>query len=1380
MRCCLAGMGLIFISIPFFIGMQATTRPEIEREVTSPRSPIMAFGETPFDMVYCLQDSAFKEGKTFWNFTSSTRISANNDSITQQGNISSYSASVVGKQNLAPTYAEYRDTEETTNLRNYDSQVVSLTYPLLGSRANLNVVFPEFLSNGCIITMRFTSGNSASITIYDFDSTSPAAGYGSATYGGGVQTVNIALNGLSEAKNQFNLYVAVPYLSTIDLDQVVGYIPPTQFQESANIKQPFTIPRGDNLSYSLNFTYTVTQFQSINQALFRAQINGTELWRANITGTSAQLSITIPVPRALFQSGGNHGVIFNFSLNVNTFEEVKFRLFLDDAFLLQTPALDLLDDSECVSGAPWDTSRSALNYSISHEDVTQLFICMTNTTGRSRPDFADGWVSLQQVFQKNLTQGNFQLNLDIKTTNLTGVDHANITVQLNNTLIGVEEIRGVRSSWQRLSWNASSVLQVNGSYILNITFRIKLLDPHLVVGWACLLDNIFLYPLWNSTLTQVGEPFDGNINAGEQAACWFCYNMTDRSNLINDAEFIVFNKNTANEWGLDFSPSRKYLVTNYQNGTYAVNIISQGVDIGLYNLTVVFIRPNFPDTSYFLTLNVSGSLLSMQFTSGVHFNATHDMWFVDDENTPYVNDSSSKITLLLTDTLTTAPLANGFVEAWLGTNNFFWEERYKQTQNSADVGYYDIYINSTRLDPVSDYLVYNFTIRASAQGYTANMSSLSTRINFLPSSLLVPFIDPFYEGSSPELTATFQDTYNHYGIDDAVLTWSIEGTAYTGQFQFQFYGYYKGSLSAIGLPAGIYNLQVTGQKDGYVFGFFEREFQVLAKWNVSIVVTMPPELVEGNHYSISCNMTCNETGEPLVGEQVTINVQCGGTSINENYLLFTGSNGLLSLDVDVPTAATCMNLTLAYAGRTNVSSMTHFVSTSVRQKFGVNLTLLTTELPFILIGGINLELHVRLMYSNGTGIAGQSITFSIGNSVATAITDVMGHAIAIIKLPSDGAYTINITYAGTATIRSYSLTSPAFTVTSPGIAIIIIITIGLITLITGYLALDRGLVKPRKRKRAARLKELTSRFEDAQNNLMLMVIGAESGVEVYSTSFSAIPMDSTLVSGLLTAITSFGQELLSEDAVKKLKGPKAKSVIKRSLQEINYQHFKIILQEIEALRVALIVLRTPSPRGLENFQEFTRQVDNRFGPTMPTRGGRQIEDEEIWDLVENFFEPSLTYVHFLDQQKDLSSSLSRLEKVVVGTLIEHSFYGSAYLNKLQDELVTLYPNKDVETLEKIFALRQKQILLPIPQKFMEFYSKADPTLQNLLDVQKQVLLQVGSGEHDPTKLQTLSTLDQNQFTSIVQPLKNIGILTQDYDLNLPGKILLLLLKYKYK
>ncbi len=291
------------------------------------------------------------------------------------------------------------------------------------------------------------------------------------------------------------------------------------------------------------------------------------------------------------------------------------------------------------------------------------------------------------------------------------------------------------------------------------------------------------------------------------------------------------------------------------------------------------------------------------------------------------------------------------------------------------------------------------------------------------------------------------------------------------------------------------------------------------------------------------------------------------------------------------------------------------------------------------------------------------------------------------------------------------------------------------------------------------MKELTRRFEDAENNLMLMVIDNEAGVEVYSTSFSTIPMDPTLVSGLLTAISTFGQELLSEDAVNKLKGPKARtSIVKRSLQEISYQHFKIIIQETGTLRVALIVFKTPSPSAIENFQEFARWAEKRYGPTMPTRGGKQIEDEEIWDLIEEFFEPSLTHVHILDYEMESTASLSRWESIVAKNLKDAPFNGGAYLNKLKDELVFLFPGKDVEVLEKIFSLRQKHVLLPIPQKFVEFYSSAETALKHLLDVQKDLLLHVGSGERDPHRLQTLSQVDQNQFETLVRPLRDMGIL----------------------
>ncbi len=1374
------GIGLAFISFLLCGQILITSPVGTCKDLTHLSTPQGAFGETPFDSANCLQDPEFNEGENHWNYTSGAHISAKDDSIIQQGNLSTYSASVVGKQNLAPSYAEYRGGEVTTALtNNNDGLTTSLTFGLLETRANLNVNFSESLSDGCIITMKFTSGSSTDVTIYDYDSTTPAAGYGSATYAGGVQSLNITLIGMSKSKRSLNLFVSVPLLGTIVLDQVIGYIPPTQFQECANIKQSLALPQAENLSYSLNFTYAVSQFQSIDQAVLRAQINATELWQANITGTSAYLGNSVSLPRTLLQLGGNFEVVFNLSLNVNTFEEVKFRLFLDNVFLLRTPVLNLLEDPECNSGIPWDTSQAAANYSLSWDYSAQSFLCKTNTSGRSGWEFADGWVSLKQDFQKNLTQENYQFSLDLKLTNLTGVDHANLTVQINDTIICMEKIRDTSQSWQHLWWNATTALQVNGNYTLNITLSIKLTDPHPAVGWECFLDNIFLYPLWNSSLTQLGGLYDGNVTAGEQKEIWFNYTMTEGGLPIPDAEVIVHNNDTGNEWGLDFSINRKYIVTNFQNGTYSVSIISQGCNVGLYNLSVSFLRANFPCTSLDLPLNVSGSLLSIQYTYGAHYNLTYNMWFVNDDNTPYVNDSTSRISFLVIDSLTFSPLDNAFVEAWCGANNFLWQERYKQTQNLADIGYYDVYINTTGLNPAHEYLVHNFTFLVSAQGYNANISFLSTRINPLPSSLYVPNIDPFYEGSIPEITAIFQDTFNIDSIDGAVVTWEIEGTPCTGQLQFLTFGYYMGSLSTTGLTAGTYDLQVTGQKSGYVSGYTEVQIQVLPKWNVSTVLVLPAEFVEGNQYSLTYNFTYNETGQPIIGVQIDIKVQFEGVSGDENYVLFTSSKGQISLTLDIPTSATSIGLNATFGGSYNINAMSLNFSASIRQKLVVQLVLVNFEIPTSLIGDSNLELRARLTYSNKTGISGVSLVFSMGSSEATTLTDENGYANVILRVPSEGSFTVSVVYVGSSTIRTVSTATAPITVTSIAkTAVIIIVIIGTI-IVMGYLTLDRGIIRPRQRKRNLRMKELTRRFDDAKNYLMLMLIDNESGVEAYSTSFSAIPVDPTLVSGFLTAIGSFGQDLLSEDTITKLKGPKAKKVtIKRSLREINYHHFKILMQETGALRVALIVLESPSPRGLENFQEFARQAEMRFGPTMPTRGGIQIEDDEVWDLIEEYFELALTYTHVLDSEVESTASLSRWERIVSDHLKEAPFYGSASLPKLQEELAYLFPGKDLEILERIFTLRQKRVFLPIPKKFVEFYLSAEDTLQNLLDVQKQLILQVGGGEHNPNQLQRLSQVDQNQFENIVHPLHDVGILTPNYDLSIPGKILLAILKYK--
>jgi hypothetical protein len=59
---------------------------------------------------------------------------------------------------------------------------------------------------------------------------------------------------------------------------------------------------------------------------------------------------------------------------------------------------------------------------------------------------------------------------------------------------------------------------------------------------------------------------------------------------------------------------------------------------------------------------------------------------------------------------------------------------------------------------------------------------------------------------------------------------------------------------------------------------------------------------------------------------------------------------------------------------------------------------------------------------------------------------------------------------------------------------------------------------------------------------------------------------------------------------------------------------------------------------------------------------------------------------------------------------------------------------------------------------------------------KGVILAIGDGEEDPVKIAAKSNLTEAEYSSIVQQLQELSIVTEKYKLDMPGKLVYTTLK----
>ncbi len=1353
-------------------------------QLSSPNAAV--FGDTPFESQPLLIDSGFDLG-TGWIYRSSPNVNASWNSVEKRGFFNHTSPPTGITQPVLITQAIYNGADRTTKLQLNDSQTQKIDEGILGGRRLFTVIFPVNFKDGDIIQMYFTTGYACDIYVRNpGNQTDPTYGMGHYIGENTPQTVNISLNGITAPQPSFNLDIDfTPNTQSAYLDQVMGWWTPSPliFQEHAYINQTITTSELYNVSYVLDCTGNVTAFQNIQYANLSVQINNTLFWSRLLGGTVGDTRFSMQLPHNLLQKGGDFAIVFHLILAVYSSAAIDFKLFIDDVFLNRTPNTNLLDDSPCITGAPW-TFLSSLGYSGVHNPQYELL--QLSSTSQ-----LEGGVRVMQQFTKNASQPTYTLSFNYAAVAMTGINHVNMTVNINNTQVGnILQINRTSTSWQEFRVNSTDVVLLNRTYVLNITLAVKPETSVTSPSWVFVLDNLYLYPNWGSDLDRIGS-YDGNLSAGQIKEVTYQYNVTGIANTpIRDANVTVFNNDTGIVWGLDLFGSSKFQFINFGNGTYNIKISTIGFSIGLYNLSIVFYRPNFPDTGDFIQLNITGSLLNVTFSSGAHYNGTHKIWFVNEENLPYVDDTTKKITIFVVDNYTKVAITDAFVEAQLGNHTLSWTEVYKSTGRPADKGFYDIVLDTTGFNPYTDYLQLNFSVRVTAQNYSAELVKVTTIVKPLPAAIAVPEIKPFYQGSTLGLAAFLQDTFHGTGIDDANLSWVVvEMPIFNGQLEFILLGFYQSVLPLNGLEAGNYTLRLTGLKINYETSILDQPIEVLPKYNVTIIVSYPASYMEGNTYQATYNFTYTELGGPLVGGSINffVNYSLGGTSTQENYNLYTGDNGLVTIILAVPMGGTEINITATYGGETNISSAVNSTKITVIGRYAVILEIVPIEYAAELVGGSDVEIVARLTYAiNGTPVVGATLLFRVSSSGTSVVTDVNGEARAFVELPTEGSYPINILFDGTSSINATSKQGVQLKIISPATAFInqiiqyAIYAAIIVAIVFGtYIGVSRGVVRPRQRARQAEYVGLMNRFEDARNIQLLMLINRDSGTEIYSKALSGVPVDPTLVSGFLQAITSFGKELLSEEKVESMQGPKAylaKQKGKAETRILEFHHFKIVLEETAHLRIAILLLKNPSQRLLNALHKFSDRVETRFGATVDQLRGRQLTDEDTWELIDDAFEPSLIYVHMADLVNARSITPTKWEKVVLDEIQRAPFYGEAYLDTLQEQIAHRYIGKELEIVDAGLSLRHKNVLLALSPRYMEVRLTIKKAIDSLPASAKHVILTIGDGESNAAKIIQKVKIPQTELTSIVQQLQELSIITDKLQLDMAGKLVYTTLK----
>ena len=183
---------------------------------------------------------------------------------------------------------------------------------------------------------------------------------------------------------------------------------------------------------------------------------------------------------------------------------------------------------------------------------------------------------------------------------------------------------------------------------------------------------------------------------------------------------------------------------------------------------------------------------------------------------------------------------------------------------------------------------------------------------------------------------------------------------------------------------------------------------------------------------------------------------------------------------------------------------------------------------------------------------------------------------------------------------------------------------------------------------------------------------------VYEQPFAGKDLDSSLISGFLQAIRSFGIEITDADE-------QSRSI------KLDYQKSKILMSDFKNTRLIILMEENPSQDFLDSINTLSRDIEEKFGIFLEDFDGDAAPFNEIKDLIELHLSTSLIYPLKLGPQNirmksDERAMINRVQEIMKEKDTDY-FFVSFLLAKKKGFQV-----KDAET---ILNLINKKIFQPL-------------------------------------------------------------------------------------
>ncbi|MFX1566522.1 MAG: hypothetical protein ACFFCH_11070, partial [Promethearchaeota archaeon] len=324
-----------------------------------------------------------------------------------------------------------------------------------------------------------------------------------------------------------------------------------------------------------------------------------------------------------------------------------------------------------------------------------------------------------------------------------------------------------------------------------------------------------------------------------------------------------------------------------------------------------------------------------------------------------------------------------------------------------------------------------------------------------------------------------------------------------------------------------------------------------------------------------------------------------------------------------------------------------------------------------------------VMIHEGRGIYSAVFSPSSFDPSSTIVFDIEFYRVGYVNL------TIN---EGT----SYQFTLTVKTGNSPEINMINLLIVSAISLVIFIAAIwllyrkgyqDRYLT-PRQEAHNKKLQEVLSIYNDVTNLSRFLVLHRGSGIAIFDT-LGEKGRDGSLIGGFLQAIQAFSFDLNEKQLKEEI----------AQLSEITYEGFRVLINEGELVRTAIVYRGIPSETLRKKLELFTKRFEERYRKDLIEYGYELQRFQNTTDLLEEIFHISLLFPHKVEPiigNQHLSNLESRLHYVALDLTKEQP---TIFLSEIVNAYLKTVQNNPVELLNAIFKLREKKLLIPVESYF---------------------------------------------------------------------------------